>query len=126
MRKILLSLAFLAGCIGTTDPHNPLRTEKTVTPWWAATTVGVPKTANPWERYNQSVPRSSDDPWATFQHPELFPKDFKVNNAYVTQGELINKLLEDRTKKAKEIRELKALLKQLLEKESAIIPRESY
>jgi hypothetical protein len=84
MNKLLLAaLILFTGCVGTTEPHNPMTVTACETPaWWRATTVGVADADNPWNAQIPVPPPVKDwtDPWSDFQEPELFPKDFKPSN----------------------------------------------
>jgi hypothetical protein len=81
MKKIVLCglFAFLVGCVGSPTPTNPMeRIIPLNQPWWTASTVGVTKDKNPWEKF--VLPHVVDDnldPWGSYEQPKLFPKDFE-------------------------------------------------
>lgn len=76
MRKLLISLVILAGCVGSSTPRNPMKRPAGQDAWWRATTVGVED--NPWEIYVVPLkPDRWDDPWSTYKGPAVFPEDFK-------------------------------------------------
>ena len=80
MRRIILAvtLAFMVGCVGSPNAHNPMNQARNNQPWWAATTAGVSSADNPWEIYVRPNPLLvSDDPWSTYEAPPLFPEGWK-------------------------------------------------
>ena len=66
MKKLLICLMFLAGCVGSDVPRNPMKSDKPeVKLWWQTTTAGVKKADNPWEKFVHPNPLPNRlDPWA--------------------------------------------------------------
>jgi hypothetical protein len=66
MKKLLLSLVLMIGCVGADTPRNPMKRDKPeVEAWWRATTYGVKKEDNPWEKFVHPYnPVNRFDPWA--------------------------------------------------------------
>jgi len=107
MRYLLVAVLFLAGCVGSSIPHNPMNrcTEKL---WWQATTAGVTSN-NPWNKFVRTYePADPLDPWANFQEPELFPRDFRS----ATQKETEKVLYPRRFRPTMRDRELEKLRQQ--------------
>ena len=80
MKKLsaIVLAVLMAGCIGTSK--NPMISHKANNKplWWQLDTAGVKKSQSPWEKFVPAVKANRwDDPWANFQEPELFPKDWK-------------------------------------------------
>ena len=72
---------FMAGCVGSATPHNPMERAKVNEPWWQATTAGVAKKDNPWEKFVlEHTVKDTSDPWGSYEQPKLFPEGWKPRN----------------------------------------------
>lgn len=86
---LVVTLALLAGCVGSPTPHNPMTDKVTEAPWWQASTVGVSASDNPWEIYVRPAPQdTTDDPWSSYKAPPLFPEGWKPAKLTTKQSEL--------------------------------------
>lgn len=74
----------MAGCVGNPEPHNPMKGYRATQepslavipdkPWWSASTAGVAKKNNPWNKFIPTYKKvDRTNPWADFQNPRLFP-----------------------------------------------------
>jgi len=110
MKKLLIALVFMIGCVGSPTPHNPMKRDGGMDLWWRANTVGVSDADNPWNALIPVPPPVKDwtNPWGDYEAPPLFPRDFKPNKTdYLNEKAEKLKLIEENLK-------LKGALKKLL------------
>ena len=113
MKKILIALVLMAGCVGSPTPRNPLdRPVPTTEAWWRASTIGVADKDNPWNALIPTPPPVKDwtDPWSDFTPPPLFPEGFvpaRTTPEEDATGRLeLHKQIEELKNKVKVLQEL--------------------
>lgn len=86
---LILSCLLLTSCIGSPEPHNPLKRNNVIIKsicaggqdvgmverlWWQRDTADEDSLAQ-WELFVEpNVTKDWSDPWADYQEPKLFPK----------------------------------------------------
>ena len=117
MKKLLIALVLMIGCVGSPTPHNPMNKTEAAwlntsgEPWWRASTIGVSDADNPWNALIPVPPPVKDwtDPWSDYKAPPLFPKGFKPSKTkYLDEKAEKLKLIEENLKLKKVIEGLLA------------------
>ena len=74
MRQLMamILVLFLVGCVGSSEPRNPIDRKGSEPLWWQADTAAITSN-NPWEKFLPQ-PEATQPKW-----PEavIFPKDWK-------------------------------------------------